>query len=316
QVKDAGRVPDLSRMLREGLPYLSRNEATEMQLALAVSVYAHSRSRHDRHNYRVKAGVEVCLQLGRLGMGTEALLAAILSDVLRPETISQQTQGFGRAPVTLEDIREGFGANVASLVAGLEHVTCVEETAHRVMRGKPRGPLEDDLYGLQRNVSARTDKLGEVNTLAQGVERGVPGLGVGSVKRRSLRDASALEQAEKLRNLIVSEAADWQVLTLRLATQLESLKRSMTGVGLLFSRRQLARDALLVHGPLAHRLGVHQLRNELESAAFRRLFPEQFQEVRRATQDRSSVYETVLEYTKDTLARALEACPGFANQVS
>lgn len=35
-------------------------------------------------------------------------------------------------------------------------------------------------------------------------------------------------QAEKLRNLIVSEAADWQVLTLRLATQLESLKRSMS----------------------------------------------------------------------------------------
>lgn len=42
---------------------------------------------------------------------------------------------------------------------------------------------------------------------------------------------------------------------------------------------QLARDALLVHGPLAHRLGVHQLRNELETVAFRRLFPQQFNEV-------------------------------------
>lgn len=42
---------------------------------------------------------------------------------------------------------------------------------------------------------------------------------------------------------------------------------------------QLARDALIVHGPLAHRLGVHQLRNELETVAFRRLFPDQFHEV-------------------------------------
>ncbi len=42
---------------------------------------------------------------------------------------------------------------------------------------------------------------------------------------------------------------------------------------------QLARDALLVHGPLAHRLGIHQLRNELETVAFQRLFPEQFNEV-------------------------------------
>lgn len=42
---------------------------------------------------------------------------------------------------------------------------------------------------------------------------------------------------------------------------------------------QLARDALLVHGPLAHRLGIHQLRNELETVAFGRLFPQQFNKV-------------------------------------
>lgn len=55
----------------------------------------------------------MCLQLGRVGMGTDALLAAILSGVLRPATSSQKPLGFGRAPVTLEDIREGFGPDVA-----------------------------------------------------------------------------------------------------------------------------------------------------------------------------------------------------------
>lgn len=53
-MKDAGRVPDLSRMLRDGLPYLTRNEQTEAQLALAVSLYAHSKSRHGQHDDRVK----------------------------------------------------------------------------------------------------------------------------------------------------------------------------------------------------------------------------------------------------------------------
>ena len=53
-MKDAGTVPDLSRMLRDGLPYLTRNEATEVQLALAVSLYAHSKSRHEQHDHRVK----------------------------------------------------------------------------------------------------------------------------------------------------------------------------------------------------------------------------------------------------------------------
>ncbi|CAN0174374.1 unnamed protein product, partial [Laminaria digitata] len=124
-----------------------------------------------------------------------------------------------------------------------------------------------------------------------------------------------IAQGETLRNLIVSEAADWQVLTLRLAVHLQALQQSTLESGGREPSKQLARDALLVHGPLAHRLGVHQLRNELETLAFRRLFPEQFHEVRRATQDRSSVYEKVAEATKDTLSKALKDAPAFTNQV-
>ena len=85
-----------------------------------------------------QAGVEVCLQLGRLRMGRDALLAAILSGVLRPGTSSEQSLGFGRSPVSEVDLREGFGENVARLVAGLEHVTCVEETAHSILRGRDK----------------------------------------------------------------------------------------------------------------------------------------------------------------------------------
>ena len=85
-----------------------------------------------------QAGVEVCLQLGRLRMGRDALLAAILSGVLRPGTSSEQSLGFGRAPVSEVDLREGFGENVARLVAGVEHVTCVEETAHTILRGRDK----------------------------------------------------------------------------------------------------------------------------------------------------------------------------------
>lgn len=42
-MKDARHVPDVSKMLRDGLPYLTEIEATEVQLALAVSIYAHSK---------------------------------------------------------------------------------------------------------------------------------------------------------------------------------------------------------------------------------------------------------------------------------
>lgn len=46
QLQHTGRVPDLSAMLRDGLPYLTSSESTEVQLALAVSLYAHGKTRH------------------------------------------------------------------------------------------------------------------------------------------------------------------------------------------------------------------------------------------------------------------------------
>lgn len=51
----------------------------------------------------MQAGVETCLILGELGMGTDALVSAILSGVLRPDV---QPSEFGRAAVTVEDIEE------------------------------------------------------------------------------------------------------------------------------------------------------------------------------------------------------------------
>lgn len=56
-------------------------------------------SRAENH----QTGVEACLILGELQMGTDALLAAILSGVLRPRA---QSKEFGRAAVTVADIEE------------------------------------------------------------------------------------------------------------------------------------------------------------------------------------------------------------------
>lgn len=154
----------------------------------------------------------MCLQLGKLGMGRDALLAAILGGVLRPETSKEHSThpGFGRAPVTLVDIREGFGKNVARLVAGLEHVTCVEETAHAVLRGTA-GSASDRTHASSASGSSGLENVGGGVTEAEseeseplspamliGVREGLPGGtgrgGIRGAKASSLREASALEQ--------------------------------------------------------------------------------------------------------------------------
>lgn len=48
---------------------------------------------------------------------------------------------------------------------------------------------------------------------------------------------------------------------------------------------QLARDALEIHAPLAHRLGVHQLSAGLEDLAFKALYPSEYEEVRMVVRD-------------------------------
>lgn len=169
----------------------------------------------------------MCLQLGKLGMGRDALLAAILGGVLRPETSKEHSThpGFGRAPVTLVDIREGFGKNVARLVAGLEHVTCVEETAHAVLRGTA-GRASDGTHASSASGYLGLDNtyLGYGGSMAEdeeseplspamliGVRGGLRGgtgrWGVRGAKARSLREASALEQVGS----IESESASRKV---------------------------------------------------------------------------------------------------------
>lgn len=124
-------------------------------------------------------------------MSRDALLAAILSGVLRPGTWSEQSLGFGRAPVTLLDIRQGFGSNVARLVAGVEHVTCVEETAHRILRGS--SGIGGEVLEEADEVISPSLLIGVGSRGAKGAA-GAAGGGGGGGKGTSLRDASALEQ--------------------------------------------------------------------------------------------------------------------------
>ncbi|CAM9308071.1 unnamed protein product [Scytosiphon promiscuus] len=274
KVRRAKSDPDLSEKLSNGLVYLNADEMEEVQQALAMSIYAHSlNSKHGGGGYAsygaVEAGVEACLILGELKMGTDALLAAILSGVLRP---SHQPKAFGLAPVTAADIEEGFGARVARSVENLEHVMRLEDMARQRMsrRATPAREEEDEAGG---------DKQGHY-----------------------------------LRDLIISEATDWQVLTLYLSVHMQKLRSAISsGAG---NAGQLARDALEIHAPLAHRLGVHHLSGGLEDLAFEALYPKEYDEIRRSTEARMGVYQEVMETAKSAVSAALRRDKVFMSQLA
>jgi RelA/SpoT family (p)ppGpp synthetase len=82
------------------------------------------------------------------------------------------------------------------------------------------------------------------------------------------------KQAENLRKLLLAIAADERVLLIKLADRLHNMRT------LEFmppdSRRRTAEETLDIYAPLAGRMGMHEMREELENLAFRELNPDAF----------------------------------------
>jgi len=114
------------------------------------------------------------------------------------------------------------------------------------------------------------------------------------------------QQAATLRKMLVAMASDLRVLIIKLADRLHNMRT----VGALrpAKQEQIARETLDVYAPLAHRLGMQELRNELEDLAFAALYPKRYAEIDRLLAERTPAQEAyvegVLENISDRLAKA------------
>jgi len=77
-----------------------------------------------------------------------------------------------------------------------------------------------------------------------------------------------------------------------------------------------AREALDVYAPLAHRLGMHQLKNDLEELAFQFLFPEEHAVIAKEIDERFSLHQVVLTEQIKVLKQALVEDTLFMNSIA
>jgi len=118
-------------------------------------------------------------------------------------------------------------------------------------------------------------------------------------------EALAVKQSEALRKMLLAVVSDVRLVLVRIAEQLFRLRRAKDAPREV--QQSLALEAREIYAALANRLGVWQLKWELEDLAFRYLDPETYADIARALKERRVEREGFLDEVQEALKRELGA---------
>lgn len=177
--------------------------------------------------------------------------------------------------VTLADIRREFGEEVGRLVDGVTKLTNLP----RVSRADQHTHEEEDF---------EPELAGESN-----------GFSSGHLRRRDLAN-------ETLRKTFLAMGDDIRVVLIKLADRLHNMRT--LGVLPDAKRRRISQETLDIFAPLANRLGIWQIKAELEDLSFRYLNPEKYRDIAaqlaESRQDREAQIQAIIQLLQKILKDA------------
>lgn len=128
--------------------------------------------------------------------------------------------------------------------------------------------------------------------------------GLTKIKRLDLVSKRAA-QGENFRKLLLAVADDVRVLLVKLADRLHNMRT------LQFmpaeKRKRIAEETLDIYAPLAGRMGIQEMREELEELSFQNLDPEAYEAIRRHLGELSAKSEKLVDEIERTLTTKLRA---------
>jgi guanosine-3',5'-bis(diphosphate) 3'-pyrophosphohydrolase len=178
-------------------------------------------------------------------------------------------------PVGVAKICAGMRLDTETLCAALLHDT-VEDTSASL--DEVREAFGDDIAGLVDGVTKLT-----------------------GITFQSRDEA----QAENYRKMMVAMATDIRVILIKLADRLHNMRT----LHAMAKQKQIekAKETLEIYAPLAHRLGIHAIKWELEDLAFATLHPRKFQEIKSLVSQQREEREHYVSRAGGYLAKELQA---------
>ena len=111
------------------------------------------------------------------------------------------------------------------------------------------------------------------------------------------------DQLSNIYSMLISVTNDVRVVLIKLAERTFAMRE------LTFSREErqsrVAREVMTIYAPLAHRLGIAQLKWELEDLAFRYLAPDRYKEIAKLLSEKRSERESYIQRVQQKLSEAL-----------
>ena len=106
-------------------------------------------------------------------------------------------------------------------------------------------------------------------------------------------------QAENFRKMLLAMVNDVRVILVKLADRLHNM-RTLDSLS-EEQRTKIAQETLDIYAPIAHRLGMSKIKNELEELAFRHLEPKTHKMLRAWVEERRSTTEATIAQLKEAL---------------
>ena len=177
-------------------------------------------------------------------------------------------------PLAVTQLLADYGLDEATIAAGILHDT-VEDT-----------PV--DLEDLRKDFGS------EIADLIDGVTK---------LDRVEFEDRDEA-QAGTIRKMVIAMADDVRVLVIKLADRLHNIRTLAP-----FSadkQERIAHETLDVYAPLAHRLGMQEIKHEMEDSCFAILQPRRNREIRELLAKRAPAREGVIEAATREVSGALD----------